>query len=190
MVDKKNKDMTRVVTKENVIEILNEIANEYNISVVETTTGTNGYPQCLKKALIGFENFEQAKEIANQYPEVRITTFHKRDGWQLWERDNNTTYEAFQKSASDFGDDYNQFTSEDVEDFFENEVKPFLESFEDFESLNKFLKEREEVLDKIQLLDDNEIVITYQGRYYDTIEKESMSFYHDTHSYCIGIIID
>ena len=171
-------------------DLLETIQMDYELEMIETTTGRNGYPQNLKHALIGFENFEQAKEIANKYPEVRITTFHKRDGWQLWERNNNTTHEQLQNSASDFGDDYNQFTSEDAEDYFENEVKQFLEDFENFEDLNKFLKEREEVLDKIQLCGDNELVITYQGRYYDTIEKESMSFYHDTHHYAIGIIID
>jgi len=175
------------MTTQDLLEI---IQMDYDLEMIETTTGTNGYPRCLKKALIGLKNFEQVEEIANKYPEVRITTFHKRDGWQLWERDNNTTYEALQNSASDFGDDYTQFTSEDAEDYFENEVKPFLEDFENFEDLNKFLKEREEVLDKIQLLDDNELVITYQGRYYDTIEKKSMSFYHDTHHYAIGVIID
>jgi hypothetical protein len=174
----------------NTQELLDAIQMDYNLEMIETTTGRNGYPQSLKKALIGFQTFEQAQEIANKYPEVRITTFHKRDGWQLWERNNDTAYEPLQNSASDFGDDYNQFTSEDVEDYFENEVKPFLEDFENFETLNEFLKEREEVLNKIQLLDDNELVITYQGRYYDTIEKKSMSFYHDTHHYAIGIIID
>ena len=171
-------------------ELLETIQMDYSLELIETTTGINGYPKALKHALIGFENFEQAKEIANKYHEFRITTFHKRDGWQLWERNNNTTYEAFQSSASDCGDDYNQFTSENAVDYFENEVKPFLEDFENFETLNDFLKEREEVLDKIQILDDNELVITYQGRYYDTIKQESMSFYHDTHSYQIGIIID
>ena len=174
----------------NTQDLLEQIQMDYSLEMIETTTGRNGYPQCLKKALIGLKNIEQAKEIEDKYPEIRITTFHKRDGWQLWERNNNTTYEALQNSASDFGDDYNQFASEDAVDYFENEVKPFLEDFEDFETLNEFLKEREEVLDKIQLLDDNELVITYQGRYYDTIEKESMSFYHDTHHYAIGIIID
>lgn len=174
----------------NTQDLLEQIQMDYDLELLETTTGVNGYPQSLKYALIGFETFEEAQEIANKYPEIRITTFHKRDGWQLWERNNNTTYQSFLTSASDFGSDYNQFTSEDAVDYFENEVKPFLEDFENFEDLKKFLEEREEVLDKIQLLGDNELVITYQGRYYDTIEKESMSFYHDTHHYAIGIIID
>lgn len=175
------------MTTQDLLEI---IQMDYELEMIETTTGVNGYPQNLKHALIGLKNFEQAQEIANKHPEVRITTFHKRDGCQLWERNSNNTYEPLQNSASDFGADCNQFTSEDAEDFFENEVKQFLEDFENFEDLNKFLKESEEVLDKIQLCGDNELVITYQGRYYDTIEKESMSFYHDTHHYAIGIIID
>jgi hypothetical protein len=98
----------------NTQELLDAIQMDYDLEMIETTTGRNGYPQSLKKALIGFQTFEQAQEIEKEYPEVRITTFHKRDGWQLWERNNNTTYEALKNSASNYGDDYNQFTSEDA----------------------------------------------------------------------------
>lgn len=171
-------------------ELLETIQNEYELKLIETTTGTNGYPQCLKKALIGFENFDEVKEILKQHPEFRATAFHKRDGWQLWERNNNDTYEPFQNSASDYGDNYGQFTKENVENYFENEVKPCLNDFENFEDLNKFLKDREEVYNQLLFIDDDEILITCQGSFFETIKKFSMDFYHDTHSYAIGIIID
>lgn len=79
--------MTQVVTKENVVEILNEIANEYDISIVETTIGTNGYPRNLQFALTDFESYEQYCEIRDKY-NLQELSLHKKDGWQLWERNN------------------------------------------------------------------------------------------------------
>lgn len=40
---------------------INEIASENDLQVITTTTALNGYPQALKKAIIGFEDFEQEK---------------------------------------------------------------------------------------------------------------------------------
>jgi hypothetical protein len=162
---------------------------QYGLDMIETTTGRNGYPQDLKKALIGFDNFEQCKDIADEFG-ARITTFHKRDGWQLWERTNNETYEPFENSADDYGDDFMTFTKDDEDDFFENEVKELLDNYDDFDSMREFLDMKEEVLNEIKMMDDDEIVVTHCGGYYETIKKVSMSFYHDTHHYVIGIIID
>jgi hypothetical protein len=171
-------------------ELFYEIENEFDVKLIETTTGRNGYPQNLKKAIIGFDSFEECEEVAYNYPKARITTFHKRDGWQLWERTSGTTYGPLENSADDYGDDFNSFTKEDADDYFENEVKEQLENYDDFDSMRAFLDEQEEVLDEINKLDDNEMVITHCGRYYETIYKESMFFYHDTHHYAVGIIID
>ena len=73
---------------------INEIASENGLQVIDTTTGLNGYPQSLKKAIIGFEDFEQAEKLAEEY-HLDIEIFTKRDGWQLWNRDANSAYDAF-----------------------------------------------------------------------------------------------
>ena len=170
-------------------ELFYEIENEFDVKLIETTIGINGYPQNLKKAIIGFDNFEECEEVASNYPDARIATFHRRDGWQLWER-TGTAFGPFENSADDYGEDYMSFTQNDAKNFFEEEVKPMLEDFDNFDELRDFLDKKEEILDEINKLDDNEMVITHEGRYYDTIDKVSMSFYHDTHHYAIGIIID
>lgn len=71
---------------------MNEIAYVCGLDVVETTTGRNGYPQNIKQAIIGFDNWKYAESTAERYG-LRITTLHKRDGWQLWERNGDTTLE-------------------------------------------------------------------------------------------------
>ena len=61
------------------------IAEIENLQVIETTSAMNGYPQSLKKALIGFQSFEEAERIASEYG-LSIEIFTKRDGWQLYYR--------------------------------------------------------------------------------------------------------
>ena len=68
------------------------------------------------------------------------------------------------------------------------EVQKIISDFDNFEDVEKFLKERREVYDAICALDDNEAVVTYQGRLYEEIKRHSMGYYFDTHSYAIGLI--
>jgi hypothetical protein len=171
---------------------IKEFSEIHNLDVIETTIGSNGYPEHLKDALIGFENFSQAKEIAEEYG-FKIEAFHKKDGWALWERNNNTRYEAFKNDSSDFGDDYHEYNMDsfdDEADFISEEIEPFFESFKSFDDVEQFLESKKELWEKIQECEDDEVVITSSGRYFDTIKTTSMAFSHDTHNYVIGLIED
>ncbi len=167
---------------------LREIAEIEGLEYFETTSEASGYPHYIKGALKGFDTFEQAEEIAQKY-DLDIQEFHKRDGQQLWSRA-GWANRAFQNSDSDYGDNYSSFNGGEIseEEFFESEVKPCLENFDNFEDLNGFLKQKEELFDNICCADIDELVITYCGDYYETIKKESMYFYHDTKHYVIGLI--
>ena len=92
-------------TEDNTIE---EIADEYGLDIIETVTSGNGYPENLQKALVGFETFEQAQNVADQYG-MMITTFTKRDGQQLYFRNGNQTYEPLRITVEDYGDDYKAY---------------------------------------------------------------------------------
>jgi hypothetical protein len=170
----------------NTYVLFHELAENNNLQFIETTDGMNGYPQNLKPALIGFETFEEAKEFASEHG-LETWIFHKRDGWQLWER-KTLAYVSFHNSADDYGDNYNMFESDDKKDYYENEVKPRLENFSDLNDLKKFVEKQEEIMDELERCDDGEAVITYCGEYYETIKVRSMEFYHDTHSYVIGVM--
>ncbi len=67
-------------------------------------------------------------------------------------------------------------------------VKEIISDFDNFEDVEKFMKERREVYDAICALDDNESVVTCQGSLYEEIKIHSMGYYFDTHSYAIGLI--
>ena len=168
-------------------ELLENIAYEKGLEYVETTTGMNGYPQHLRGAIIGFETFEEAEEVAQEHG-LRITTFFKRDGWQLYQRESGTTYRALHITASDYGDDYSQLETSDSRDFFENEVKPFLADVDSFSSLHSLLSEKEKLYDYLDGINDGQIIITRCGEYYETIDRELMSWSHDGKTWVIGVM--
>ena len=66
---------------------IQEIAKEYNLELIATTTANNGYPQELKRALIGFTSYEQAEMVAERYGKelgLVFDCFTKCDGWTFW----------------------------------------------------------------------------------------------------------
>ncbi len=56
-----------------------EQANDFGYDYVEVTSGTNGYPQNLQAALVGFESFSAAQEFAKEH-DFEIVMLHRRDG--------------------------------------------------------------------------------------------------------------
>ena len=166
---------------------LEEIASENGLQLIDATSSITGHPERLQKAIIGFDTFDQAEELAKENG-LSIEIFNQHDGWDLWYRTGCTAYEPFRRSAEDFGDDYSEFSKCDLEDFYENEVQPMVSDFESFDALRRFLDQKEKIQDEIEDAEDDEIVITCCGEYYDTIKEHTMSYHYDAHSYAIGLI--
>ena len=166
---------------------LAEIANENGLQLIETTSSITGHPERLQKAIIGFDTFDQAEELAKDNG-LSIEIFNQHDGWNLWYRTGCTAYEPFRRSAEDFGDDYSEFSKDDLKDFYENDVQPMVSDFDSFDALRSFLDQKEKITKEIEKAEDDEIVITCCGEYYDTIKECTMSYHYDSHSYSIGLI--
>lgn len=166
---------------------LESIAEEYGLEVITTTSARNGYPQRLRPAIIGFDAFEKAVELASDEG-LSIEIFTKRDGWNLWYREGSHALAPFERSLSEYGDEYRQYSKDDLDGFYENEVQPSVCAFDDFESLRCFLDIMEEIHDKLEDADEDEIVLATCGGYYDTIKKVTMSYRYDTHHFAIGLI--
>ena len=166
---------------------LQSIAEENGLEVIVTTSARNGYPQRLQRAIIGFDTFEDAEKLANENG-LSIETFSKHDGWSLWYRTGNHALAPFERDGAEYGDEYRQYTKEDLDGFYANEVLPSVCAFDDFVSLRCFLNIMEEIRDKIEEADDNEIILATSGGYYDTIEKTTMWYRYDTHQFIIGLI--
>ena len=172
---------------------MNEIASENDLQVIDTTTGLNGYPHALKKAIIGFDDFEQAEKLAEEY-HLDIEIFTKRDGWQLWSRDNNSAYEAFERSASDYGENYQQFSADISQDDFLQQVgaASYIDELADEEDgldrIEEYMKDLRELYNAIASADDDEIVIAEGDVYVETIKEKTMQYSYDTKHYVIGLI--
>lgn len=171
-------------------ELLENIAYENSLEYIETTTGTNGYPQHIRGAVIGFETFAEAEKVAQEHS-LRITTFFKRDGWQLYQRNGNITWEPLKITSSDYGDGYKHFTNEMSEsDFIEEELLPNL-SATTFGDIQNITQKYEELFDKIVEAEDDELVIADTfGEYVETIKKEQMSWSYDSKTLVIGVMED
>lgn len=166
-----------------------DIAEIENLQVIETTSEYNGYPSNIKKALIGFDDFASAERVAGKYG-MNIEFFTKRDGWQLYYRTGSRAYSPIEVSAEDYGNDYESFTSKDLEEYYENNVQGMIGEFTDFEQVESFLAKEKKIYEAIEELEDDEMVLTCQGHYYDTIKQFTMSFYYDTKITVIGLIKD
>lgn len=170
-------------------ELLENIAYENSLEYIETTTGMNGYPQHLRGAIIGFNTFAEAEAIAQEHG-LCITTFFKRDGWHFYQRNGDTTDEPLKITSYDYGDDYSHYDSDDVENFFEEQVSPMLGDFDNFDELQNFIDEHKKIYEELQSIDENQLVITCMGGYYETIDKKSMSWSHDGKTWVIGVMED
>ena len=165
---------------------LNSIAYENGLEYIESVRGgNNGYPSGIEGGIIGFSSFDEAKEFANKY-NLWLCTFHKKAGWQMYEREGQP-YEPLKVTSSDYGDDYSHYDSEDAEVFFEEYVSPMLGEFDNFDDLQAFIDEHKIIYEELQSIDETQLVITCMGRYYETIDKESMSWSHDSNEWVIGV---
>lgn len=84
------------INRENYREVLENIAEQYDLEVVNTTDKGNGYPSNIMPMLIGFKDFEQFKTISNEYQQLNHFALDKKDGWQLYYRKSDWFTDCFE----------------------------------------------------------------------------------------------
>jgi hypothetical protein len=172
---------------------LDEIAYENSLVLATTTIGRNGYPENLKPAIIGFDSFEDAQELAKEHGLI-ITTLFKKDGWDLWVRNNETTYEPLKASSNDFGDNYREYSSihyDNIEDFYNQECSYIKDEIANlsFQELKDNINRLENLYFEIKFLSEDEVLISDGFNHY-VYPKELMNYSYDTKNFIIGLIQD
>ena len=161
-----------------------------NIYEIETTTNRTGYPSELKKAVIGFDTYEEAEAYAEEH-DMSIESFFQKDGWSLWARDGYPLH-AFQLHASDFSDDYRQYNWCDAERFMEEAMEELaeLKEYDDWteEQVEDYLEKARKVRDEISKLKEGQFACVYDNYVFAVYECETMQYYHDGTTYAIGCI--
>ena len=172
---------------------LDEVAAEYNLDIIETTSGMNGYPRHIRKALVGFESFEQAEEIAAETG-LCMMELHRRDGWQLWERA-NMTCRPFDMTHAKLGGDCDMSM-----DCTEDAIECVDEMLTDYEENKNYTEEKleevraaaTELKAEIQKnIGKDKFVMLYgcgSPFAYEVFDHYSMGYYYDTHHYCIALV--
>lgn len=71
----------------NLLLDIESIQDMYDLEMVETTIGTNGYPSRVRPALT-CDSISTLQKVLDENENMESVWLHKRDGWSLWERSN------------------------------------------------------------------------------------------------------
>lgn len=166
---------------------LNKIAEANNLEIIDITCGINGYPKNTYEAIdaSNLKTFEEIHKLAEEH-KLDICVFHRRDGWHFWE-DRGIAYEPFEITAEGYGDNYQSISKMDEATFIDYEVMTLIEGATTFGEIDTILKNRKEIWEEVEQMKDEEIVMLFEGNYYDTIQKNPLSFSEDTHNWIIGL---
>lgn len=125
-------------TKENYMELLSEIADNYSLFGVTSVNQRNGYPSGIITLLEGLESEAQAQEILDKYEGAKLFELQWKDGWNTRYRLNcdvaNRAYEADDlwkdddiSSVWNYGDKVKNLEIYYLGDAFESELKNLIE---------------------------------------------------------------
>lgn len=155
-----------------------ELAEQFGLNIASVTKAVNGSPKEVELALIGFNTFEQAEEVANAN-NLTLVILYKRDGQNLW-KNINIARGPINLRAECYGDDYISFDlsskESDIIDNIRGAIDGIKELNEVFEIIDFFKKIKEE-LDDIY---EDELIIArmHEPRSIEVTKKEVMR-YHD-----------
>lgn len=166
-----------------------DLAEQLGLDIVSVTEASNGYPQNVQLALIGFDNFEQAEDVANANG-LTIVRLYKRDGWNLW-AEQGAACGPIKLSAEDYGDDYISLDSSWDEDDITDDLRRAIDGIEDLDGIFAvvdFYKKLKEYLDDVSE-DEQVIARMYEADTIEVIKKEVMSWHDDSNSSTIAISV-
>lgn len=158
--------------------------------IVPTTCERSGYPCLEDKAIIGFDDWDECEKVAKKWG-LSIQHLTRRSGQEYWYRTNAVAYGPYKNSAADYGMNFEQYSAKDANTYYENEVRPMLNDFENLDELQDFIRKQVEIQDAIANCLDSEIVLVKGGEYFRTINEISMRWTdEDGNEYAIGLVVD
>lgn len=151
-------------TKQNYEHIINKIAQEYNLEVVSTTVGMNGYPSHVGIALEGFKSFDQYCEVRDKY-NMQEYKLHRKDGWNLSERTSYSFFEPWNNS-NNYNEDrervWEKFEREEFLNFQYNDMYNCLDEYfrydsDEYVDISMFIKKWEDIPAFLDYCEKNDI---------------------------------
>ena len=161
-------------------------AEELGLTIIETTSEGNGYPSNLKKAVTGFEDFEEAENFAKENG-GEIIELKRKAGQQLWSRGSRAFEPFYMSKVYDDDPCYEMYFCGDEEKFTDN-VKEKIAEMNDFALIQSFVEDSTEIWDEFCTLGENEFILVKDGQFEDVIEEEKMFYEYDSTYYRIAVI--
>jgi hypothetical protein len=161
-------------------------AEELGLTIIETTDNGNGYPSNLKKAVIGFEDFEDAEYFAKENG-GEIIELKRKAGQQLWSRGSRAFEPFYMSKIYDKDPNCEMYFCGDEEKFTDN-VKEKIAEMNDFALIQSFVEDSTEIWDEFCTLGENEFILVKDGKFEDVIEEEKMFYEYDSTYYRIAVI--
>ena len=166
-----------------------DLAEQLGLDIVSVTSSANGYPQNVQLALIGFDNFDQAEDVANAN-DLTIVSLYKRDGWKLWS-EQGAAWGPIKLCAEDYGDDYMSFDSSWDEDDITDDLRRSIDGSEERDGIFTIVDCYKKFKGEFDKISEDEQVIArmYDADSIEVMKKEVMSWHDDANSSTTAIAL-
>ncbi len=96
--------------------------------------------------------------------------------------------EPMSPDGSWYGDDYECYPEMLESEFYSEFIESHINDFKNLEALTEFVNVLNEIWEELRTLGDDYLLVTCEGRYYETIKKHPMRWSHDTHEYIVAVM--
>lgn len=152
------------------IQSLDQFAYENELQVVNTNEG---------KALIGFESWEQAEQIATKLGQ-EIIHISRRDGHHQWQL-KGWMYEPFDMiNDVHWADDYSIYTSAE-------QVAELIAELEEYDEDEERIKELKELHAELESMPEDNIAIVLDNRVTEYCRYTQMNYHYDVYRHEIAV---
>ena len=161
------------------------IEKNSELSVIDVTDGTNGYPVGLHHAVVGFTSIQDAETVAREL-NGEVVELTKRDGWQFW-TGSGRVFSAYDLETIYADKGYTTVYPMTEERFIDYmDVKGSINDCDTIERMKYTLSHFADIWDDVQTLGDDEFLLVTDGDR-QILPRHAMSYSYDTHSYIIGV---
>ena len=161
--------------------------SELELTIISTTSAYNGYPANVQPAIIGFDNFNEAKNFAKEN-NLNIIRVERANGRDMWTR-RGTAYKELERDGSEYGDDWMVYSPLyfDAQEFFADTVKDVVTDMETLDDTIECINKFKELINAIENANDDELVLS-DGSNIETITTHCMQYSYDSRTYAIAVI--
>lgn len=165
-------------------------ADTLGYDVITVTEDKRGFPVNLTEAVIGFEDFEDAKAFAKETNKSTLL-LTKKDGWKHWLYHGHI-YEPMKLNADWYRDDCLCFDKK--KDWWDDEkerIRSIILNENDlnfsYEEFIEYMKKISKIAEAFDKLSDNEQVLLYDNEIPEIIPVETVRWGYDGETYIIAV---